>query len=231
MTIRSNMAATYNTLIASGLKIESVWGDDVNENLDDKVSKSTLGASADPQIINTGIEIVTGKTIKTNVINETTSDNGIRVDGLLIKDNFPAYQLVQIKSDEFETADGGGSPALTFETGTDTSGTLWTLDDTEIIRSKEVFVMPPNCNRVTVRARTHNISGSSTYQFQYSYNSTTKNNWGSAEGGGGAGWKYPDTVLTALSAGDYLRVMILCGGTTSPVLGIIGGMQLLFYSV
>lgn len=40
MTIRSNMVDTWNTLIASGEQIQSVWGDEANENLDDRVSKS-----------------------------------------------------------------------------------------------------------------------------------------------------------------------------------------------
>lgn len=41
MTIRDNMASTYNASIATGNTISSTWGDDVNDTLDDKASKAS----------------------------------------------------------------------------------------------------------------------------------------------------------------------------------------------
>lgn len=82
MTIRSNMVATWNTLIAMGNQIQSAWGDEVNENLDDRVSKSLTP----DQGVLSNFSIAAGKALTTDTINEKTETSGVTIDGLLLKD-------------------------------------------------------------------------------------------------------------------------------------------------
>ena len=79
MTVRYSMATQYGVFVDDDL-IATAWGNDANDTIDDKVSKTTSSA----QTITSAIAFTGG--VQSDTIDEKTGSAGVTIDSLLIKD-------------------------------------------------------------------------------------------------------------------------------------------------